>query len=195
MFVSALPDGDGNEQFMAYIVCCVFNVAVNKCCIPFPLICETNYGVLESKPNRHKLQATLCPSQCLHRDFLSRSFAHIYFFWPSLKWFFTHEWASLQHLICSAGPLRWHYNCSLSQKHPYSNILLNILLMERGFLCVNKVMLQLHNPLTFHYELNEGRQQCGFHKPVCHYKLNLVLGCKAANKVWLLAFTEELTER
>lgn len=67
--------------------------------------------------------------------------------------------------------------------------------MEREFLCVNKVMLHLHNPLTFHYELNEGRQQCGFHKPVCHYKLNLVLGCKAANKVWLLAFTEELTER
>lgn len=78
--MSALPDGDGNEQFMTDIVCCVSNVAVNKCCIPFSLICETNYGVLESKPNRHKLTGHLVSKSMFTQRFFCADHLLIYTF-------------------------------------------------------------------------------------------------------------------
>lgn len=70
--------------------------------------------------------------------------------------------------------LRWFCNCSFSLQHPqntFSRICTSYfcLWMKWWFLCINEVMLQLHHLLSFRFELNDGRQRCGFHKPPGHY--------------------------
>lgn len=129
MFVSALPDGDGNEQFDRY---CVLRIQCSSQQMLYPFFPNlwNKLWCFGIKAKQTQAYRPPCVQVNVYTEiFLSRSFAHIYFLWPALKRFITHEWASLQHLICSAGPLRWHYNCSLSHKHPYSIILLNILFL------------------------------------------------------------------
>ncbi len=199
MCVCAVPGCDSNEVLMTDILCGAFNwasdVAVNRSHKLW-----LSYGV-RHQTDRHKLRASLCPSHCLYSD-LSAAKSSVYIFWLE-----THEavphtnmsQSSALHVLCRSSPLGPIQNTITVIAYSASSVLQHsrvctsclCLWMEQCFLCVYGVMLHLHHVC---YELSDGRQQCGFHKPVCHDEQTLMLGCKVVNKDSFSTFTKEITE-
>lgn len=194
---------------MTDIVCCVVNwasdVTVNRCYIPFPWFVKQIMIILCSQTPNTLTQATSHP---VSKSRFTQWFVVVQILCSYLLDLANietvpHTWMSLSsalHLLYICSPLGPICHPPLNGQHimlhEADTIIANSAscIPEKSLpilvLLVNGLMVHVHkwsdagvaSPL-FHCDLNDGRQQRGFHKPVCYCKQKLVLGCKVVNKV------------